>query len=304
MSQLALNILAKTEIVNLLDHWDELRPAWDQFVDNHPKGTVFHTPEMIRVYQAAKGHSPLPLAAVLPDGRITALLVAVRVQTLPDPLGRLSSRSILFAEPLCEDETASIDGLTGLIGRHDSVMRRSVLFTEIRPLFAPGVEHRVLVGCGYQYLDYLNYLVDLTKPRDTLWTELHRSARRAIRTCDRRGFEVCEVVASNAVDQLYPLLQLSYEHSGVPLADRSLFDAAMVELQPRNLIRVFGAFQDGTPTAMDVMLTFKDRIYFWYGGVLCASGISPCSSLRWHEMEWAQDRGYAVCDSGARRLAR
>src|SRR5690242_17136743 len=107
------------EVVDLLANWESLQPAWDEYVDAHPKGSIFHTSDMVRVFAAAKGNQPLALAAVDEAGAILALLVGVRVQTLPDPFGRVSSRSILYAEPLCHDVEASIDALAAVIRKHD-----------------------------------------------------------------------------------------------------------------------------------------------------------------------------------------
>ena len=85
---------AAWQTINLLSSWDELRPAWDEFVQQHPHGSVYHSSSMVRVFESAKGHTTFPLAAVTDSGEILALLVAVRVQTLPPPMGRFSSRSI------------------------------------------------------------------------------------------------------------------------------------------------------------------------------------------------------------------
>jgi hypothetical protein len=127
---------------------------------------------------------------------------------------------------------------------------------------------------------------------------MHKSARRAVQQCEQRGLVVREVNRDVAVDQLYPLLQLSYAHSGVPLAGRSLFDAAAQELGPAGLIKFFAAYDGATPVAMDAMLTYKDRIYFWYGGLTREVPGSPCSLLRWFELKWAHEEGFSICDSG------
>lgn len=285
------------ELVDLFQHWDDLQPAWDQFVEEHPKGSVFHTSEMLRVYQATKGYRPLALAALGSDGQIAALLTAVRVQTLPGPLGGLSSRSIYYAEPLCADTPASIDALTQLIEQHDAMMSRSVLFTEVRPIFAPGPERAALERCGYEYMEYLNYIVDVTRPIETLWSELHNSAQRAVRQCERRGIKVREVQPETAIDEFYPLLKMSFAHSGVPLADRSMFDASVGELVSSGKIKFFAAYDTDVAMAMDSVLTFKGRVYLWYAGLRRSVG-SPCTYLRWHVMQWAHDNGYQLCDSG------
>ena len=285
-------------IRNLLDEPATFRSAWDQFVDAHPKGNIFHTSEMVRSFQAAKGHSPLPLAAVDSEGRIAALLAAVRVQTLPGPLGRLSSRSIMYAEPLCCDGSCGEDALAQLIARHDDEMAMRVLFTEVRPTFPPGTERLALERNGYVYLEYLNHVVDVTKPCDELWRELDRTVRGTVRQCERRGYKIRAVDAKTAIDQLYPLLKLSYAHARVPLADRSLFDAAFAELAPRGRVFAFAAYLDEVPIAIDLLLTFKDRVIVWYGGLRRLQGASPCSYLRWFELQWAHEHGFAIYDTG------
>ncbi len=253
---------------------------------------------MVRVFRATKGNKPLALASVRPDGRIAALIVSIRVQTLPPPLGRLSSRAIFYAEPLCNDDPDSMAALSQLIARHDAVMRRSVLFAEVRPIFAPGNEQIVLERAGYEFYEYLNYLFDVTQPVDVIWSKLHRSVRRAVRQCEDRGLTVREVPAEEAVEQLYSLLRLSYSRAGVPLVDRSLFEATARELYPQGVAKFFGVYEGGTPVAMDVTLIFKNQIYSWYGGVCRSAAGSPGSLLRWYELKWAHEHGFAIYDGG------
>lgn len=288
---------ADSGIVSLLENWEALQQRWDEFVENHPKGSIFHTSQMVRVFQHTKSHRPKALASVTPEGNITAILVGVRVQTLPPPMGRLSSRAIMYAEPLCLEHPDSMKALSQLVARHDTRMGRSAIFAEVRPLLAPGSERIVLERAGYEYMDYLNYLNDVTLPIEVMWSKLHKNSRYAIRQCEKRGLQVREVPADIAVDQLYPLLKLSYGHSGVPLADRSMFDAVVRELPPETP-KFFAVYEGDTPVAMDVMLGYKDRVYLWYGGVARSAEGSPCSLLRWFELQWAHEQGYAICDSG------
>ncbi len=286
------------EIVNLLDNWDTVQPLWDRYVAEHPKGNIFHTSQMVRTFHGTRGHKPIALASLAPNGTISALLVSVRVQTLPSPMGWMSSRAIFYAEPLCYEHPDSMKALSQALAEHDRSMGRSVLFAEVRPLFAPSAERIVLERAGYEYLDYLNYINDVTLPIKTMWSNLHKGAQYAIRQCEKRGLVAREVPKETAVDQLYPLLKLSYKHSGIPLADRSLFDATIREASPQGMVKFFAVFEGDRPVAMDVLLTCKDRVYLWYGGVSRSCEGSPCSLLRWHELKWAHEQGFALCDSG------
>jgi serine/alanine adding enzyme len=284
--------------VNLLTDWERLQPAWDRFVDQHNKGSIFHTSSMVRAFHKAKGHEVLPLAAVDQVGEIMALLVAVRVQTLPDPLGRVSSRSIFYAEPLCYENTTSVAALSTLIAMHDRFMRHRVLFTEVRPLQAAGPERAALERCGYEYIDYLNYVIDLSPSLDELWIRMRKSARRGVQRCQHRGFQIREIDTRDGIALLYHFLKLSYGKSGVPLVHRSLFDAAFAELHPRGIVKLLATYDGDTPVAMDSLLTFKGRTIAWYGGGERMTGISPFDYLQWYEIGWARDQGCTVYDFG------
>jgi CelD/BcsL family acetyltransferase involved in cellulose biosynthesis len=298
MGASSLLTAAACETANLLTNWQTLRPEWDEFVRAHPKGSIFHTADMVQVFQAAKHHAPLALAAIGPGGEISALLVAVRVQTLPDPLGRVSSRSIFYAEPLCSDDPRSIDALVKLIAEHDRQMHHSTLFTEVRPLQSPGPERVALERCGYQFLDYLNFVVDLSHAPDTLWRRMQRDARRGVRESQREGFVTHQVDSPDGVEQLYQLLLMSYGNANVPLAHRSLFESAFAILHAGGQLRINAVIKHDTPVAMLATLLFKDTALAWYCGTQRLRGFSPLDYLLWRELVWCHEQGFTVFDMG------
>jgi CelD/BcsL family acetyltransferase involved in cellulose biosynthesis len=286
------------QTVNLLHHWDKLQPAWDDFNLHHPKGSAFHSSQLVRVFQNARGFSPLPLAAVSPSGEIQALLVAVRVQSFSEVFGAVSSRSICYAEPLCYDDPNSIAALSRLIDAHDRAMCRRVLFAEVRPLHANGPERVALEQCGYEYLDYLNYVVDTTQPKDALWKRVRDTARTSIRKSQRQGLEIRHIDSANTVDLFYPLLSETYRRADTPLADRSLFDAAVSILRPQGMIEFTSVYNQDRPIAMNAMLLFNKQVFGWYSGSVRVRGASQMDLLQWHEIAWSCEQGYSRYDFG------
>jgi serine/alanine adding enzyme len=284
--------------VNLLSDWDEFQPAWDDFVDRHPKGSVFHTSAMVRVFASAKGHKVMPLAAISEAGEILSLLVAVRVQTLPHVLGTVSSRCVWYAEPLCTDSPEGVDSLTQLIALNDRHHQRRTLFAEVRPLHASGAERVALERDGYEYLDYLNFLIDTTQPIEEIWKRVHQSAHSHVRKCEKRGFEVRHLEGPDCVDILYDFLRLTYGRAGVPLADRSLFEAAYRILKPLGMIEFIAVYDNDKPVAADTLLLFNRRAFAWYGGSLRLNGVSPDTFMQWREVAWASENGFEWYDFG------
>ncbi len=281
-----------------MNDWEKYQTLWDDFVARHPRGSVFHTSAMIQVFAAAKGHVPVALAAVSETGQILSLLVAIRVQTLPRVFGSVSSRSVWYAEPLCGESPDSVESLKGLVTRHDRIMQQRTLFAEIRPLLPAGPECSALKHCGYQHLDYLNYVVDTTQPVETLWKRLSGSAQSNVRKCERRGFEVRHLNGPECVDILYGFLRMTYGRAEVPLADRSLFQAAYDILRPRNMIQFVVVYDGDKPVAADTMLTFAKHVFAWYGGSLRMTGLSPAAFFQWREIAWSCANGFQRYDFG------
>ncbi len=280
-------------IVQDVDH-----ALWNSFVAEHPKGCIFHTPYMVEVFRATRRHEPLSLIALDAKGEILALLVAVRVQTLPDPLGSISSRSIWYAEPICREDAMGIEALTALIRLHDKKMRHQALFTEIRPIWNNGVERSALERCGYTYMEYLNFVTDLSQPADQLWNNMIKSVRADIRRSKKRGLQIKEMTSPEGVDLLYHFCSLSYDRSKVPLADISLFYAALDILQPHDMLKIFVAYYEDKPIAADVMLVYKQMVFAWYGGLERIKAAFPVECLTWHEIEWGHQNGYTHYDFG------
>jgi hypothetical protein len=233
----------------------------------------------------------------LPGGRIVALLVAARVCTIPGMLSRFAARSILFAEPLCNPDDDGIAGLTELIKHHDRYMQKHTLFCEVRPIGAPGAERTALEQCGYRWHDYLNYVTDVTRPRDELWRLITKSCRRDIRRSRERGLVLKEENTPSGIQKLYDYVQVSYARSKVPMPDKSLFHSVFDQL-PKDRYRVVIAYYQGEPVASSIDLIYSGMVYGWYGGTVRVPGISANACITWDSIEWAATNGQRFYDFG------
>lgn len=286
---------AATGAVRIVEPCDA--PAWNEYVEAHANGTIFHTAEMIAVYEAAAQHEPFAAAAVNKTGDIVAMLAAVRVETVAGMAGGMAARSVLYAEPLCNDDAQGIDGLVQLIRLHDQRMRTTTLFSEVRCVGPPGAERVALQRCGYEYNDYLNYVVDLQQDEETLWKGLSRSCRKDIGRSRRKDVVVQDATSVAGVEEMYELVQCSYNRSKIPLANISLFHAALEHL-PEGVVQIRIARHDDAAVAAGIVLVFKGVVYAWYGGTNRVPGISPFDCLTWDEIRWGQEQGERLYDFG------
>lgn len=272
-------------------------PLWNEYVDTHPQGTVFHTSEMIEVFRATPKYKPYSIAAMNEDGKVVAVLASVQVSTAPRLAGRLAARSIMFSEPLCDDSDEGFVALKQLVQLHDERVRTSTLYCEVRSIGAPGTEQSVLESCGHDHLDYLNYIVDLTPDAEQLWRNIPKKMRQKIRATARRDVIVADATSEAGINEMYELVRFSYARSRVPLVDVQIFHEAL-RLLPAGTVRVRTAYDQDQPVASIISLVHRGRVFSWYGGTLRLNGKSPFGMIVWDDIEWGSKNGQQVYDFG------
>lgn len=282
--------------------WSTLTPSddsvrWDEYVMRHPKGTVFHTSWMARAYSETPHCKPLAHAIQNANGEIIAMLSSVRVSILNGIASRFTSRSIHYAEPLCEPTPEGEKALAKLLDDHDRQMRGRTLFAEIRPINPPDRESALLEQAGYEFKGYLNYVVDVSRDAETLWSALSKSTRQKIQRSFKRGVEVTEGATHANIDRMYALVKESYQRSKVALVDVRLFHAALDYL-PEDVIQIRMASYEGKDVAAGIGLMFSGRFYAWYGGSLRFPEIAPFDCLTWDEIRFSSERGLRYYDFG------
>jgi serine/alanine adding enzyme len=235
---------------------------WAAFVERHPDASIFHTPEMHRVFAAARGHRPTVMASLDDAGEVRALMTAVSIAMVGGPIRSLTTRNVVFAAPLVEGDAAALRALL-------SSYRRDAprgLFTEVRHVADPSWSIEMLAGSGFRHEPHLNYLIDLTIAEDELWRNVASNARRNVQKARRLGVSIEEVDGPSGIDEAYPVLAEVYHRIKVPLPDRSLFDAASRILGPLGRFRVLLARHDGGTIGALTLLIYQGVMTYWYTG--------------------------------------
>jgi serine/alanine adding enzyme len=274
--------------------------AWREFVDQHPQGNIFHTPEMQQVFARVKGHRTEVHAVVDGGGQILALLPLVQVTLRGDPLRRLTTRAIAYGSALAAPGAAGQQALDALLEDYTRSAGRASVFTELRNLVDMSEHQPVLARHGFQYEEHLDYLIDLRRAPEEIMKSFGSHLRRHIRANEKKQLVSVEQVTDRAgIQGVYDLLVKTYTAARVPVADCSLFEAAFDVLTPRKMVRFCLAKAGETPIATSVELIYKDTLYGWYGGVDREySNLNPNEVLTWHVLRWGAENGYRVYDFG------
>jgi serine/alanine adding enzyme len=285
--------------VNVVRRLD--KGQWRDFVDRNPKGNIFHTPEMFQVFARAKGHQPTLWAVTdSGSGQVLALLLPVQITLMDGLLRRLTTRAVAYGSVLCAPGSEGEEALAMLLQAYRQEAKGDALFTELRNLSDLGGLQSILNANGFVYKDHLDYLIDLDRPPEAVLQSIGRRTRKKIRRALRQGQVVIEEAnQSEQVVLCYGLLKRTYAVAKVPLADRSLFEAAFDVLHPRGMIKFLLARVDDFYVAGSAELVYKDIIYGWYGGMdRTYSDYIPNELLLWHIFEWGTKNGYKVYDFG------
>jgi len=282
------------EVVNQLDE-----NRWRAFVDQHPQGNIFHTPEMFAVYTRTRGYHPSLWAAV-EGNEILALHLPVQITLMEGLLARLTSRAVDFGSVLVEDSPRGYKALDLLLGEYDRRVRKSLLFTELRNYTDLTALQSIFSQHGYNFQEYQNYLIDLQRDPAEILQSFAYETRRRIREFDRNGKVVVrEITSSDQLQPFYQLLEKTYRRARVPLADISMFKAAFDILVPRQMVSFAMAYIKNEPASAGVVLNHKDVSFGWYNGT--DRELRPPSSneyLVWELIKNSVNKGYRIMDLG------
>lgn len=276
--------------------------VWRDFIKKQSKGNIFHTPEMYRVFEQARGYQPALWAVVDSNGCHSplALMLPVQVTLMQGVLHRLTTRAILYGSMLAVPGLAGKQAVDMLLAAYRQEVKGRVLFTELRNLADMTDLQPELERNGFLYEDHLNYIIDLARPAEDVLQSIGRRTRKIIRRALRDGYvEIDEVTNRADLAGWYQTLQKTYNNVRVALADRSLFEAAFDVLYPKGMAKFLVAKVDGHPAACSLELPYKDVIYGWYGGTdRSYSRYFPNEMLMWHILEWGANNGYQFYDFG------
>jgi serine/alanine adding enzyme len=255
---------------------------------------------MFQVFGRAKGYRPTLWAVAHDDGQVLAVLLPVQITLRDGLLRRLTTRAVVYGSVLYDPSPAGTEALVTLLRAYVREGGRDALFTELRNLSDLGAVQPVLSDCGFVYEDHLNYLIDLKHPPEALLQSIGPRTRKHIRRGLKRGEIVIEEVREREqVTVCYDLLRESYQRARVPLADRSLFEAAFDLLYAKGMVRFTLARVGQVPVAVSVELLYRDVIYGWYGGMDRIYGsYVPNELLMWHILQWGAENGYRLYDFG------
>ena len=241
-------------------------PRWAEFVQRHPRASVFHTPGWLEALRRTYGYEPVTYTTTPPGSELTNGVVLCRVYS------RITGRrmvSLPFSDH-CEPLVERPEDLEGLLHALElDCTKERWKYVEIRPRTAYAGPPGGLEPAQAFYF----HAVDLNPELTGILHRFHKeSTYRKIRRAEREGLTCEEGRSATLLDRFYELLLRTRRRLQLPPHPRDWF---------RNLVDCLGdtvkirtAAKDGRPIASILTLSFKDVLVYKYG----------CSDQRFHNL--------------------
>jgi hypothetical protein len=262
---------------------------WKALVEEHPRASVFHTPEWAQALQKAYGYAPVVYTTAPPGRDLTNGVILAQVRSWITG-NRLVS--VPFADhcDVLGDEAAAREVL-GHVQRQ--VETESLRYVELRPEVDPWPSGPFGASDVFVF-----HKLDLRPPVSDLFGRLHADGiRRKVRRADRDRLGHEQGRSDALLKAFHRLLTMTRRRHGVPPQPLRWFECLRESFGDRLNIRV--ALKDARPVASILTLRHRDTLFYKYGAsdaVYHSTGAMPF--LLWKAIDEGKAAGMQTLDLG------
>jgi hypothetical protein len=264
---------------------------WDDFVERHPRSSVFHRKEWLRALKWAYDYEPTAVSSCPPGTPLTDALVFCIVKSRWRG-NRLVS--LPFSDH-CEVLTNSMKDAESLVKHLRKVADAKLWkYVEVRPLSSCSVTETLLPV----YRSYFFHKLDLRPSEKEVFAGLHKDCvQRKIRRAGRESITCDQGTSEKLLKQFYFLLRLTRRRQGLPPQPWKWFCALAGSFGDQLKIRV--ASKDGIPVAAILTLFHRKTVTYKYA---CSDArfhrLGGPSLLLWEAISEAKAEGFEELDMG------
>jgi FemAB-related protein (PEP-CTERM system-associated) len=263
--------------------------AWDDYVNRHPAGTVFHLTAWQRVIEKAFGFKSRYLF-VEKDGAIRGVLPLFLVSNVLQGKSLISTPFAVYGGPCADDEEMASDLSAAACQMAE---REGVQYLELR-------EQQPISDSRFHTKElYVTFDLELPPTADELLKWFPRDTRYMIRKAQKNNLQA--VMGFHNLGTFYEIYAHSFHHLGTPVFSKQMFRIVLEEFGEQcELTTVF----HGTKALAAVLsFRFRDWILPYFGGSLVESRpLAANNFMYWEVMKRALEAGVRYFDFGRSKL--
>lgn len=264
---------------------------WDEFLQNHPVASVFHTRGWLEALRRTYGYQPVAFTTAAPGCPLTDGLAFCQISSW---LNRRRLVSLPFSDH-CAALVESSEQLASLLGHLQAkVDRGQWSHIELR---TPDL--RLPRETAFRESErFAFHKLDLRPGLNAVFHNFHKDCiQRKIQRATREGLTYEEGRSESLVTRFYHLLGLTRRRHGLPPPPIQWFRNLIACLGEKAKIQV--ASKAGWPVASIVTLRHKGTLVYKYG---CSdrrfSNLGGTQLLLWHAIQEASDDQLSEVDLG------
>ncbi|MCD4651096.1 MAG: aminoacyltransferase [Candidatus Cloacimonetes bacterium] len=274
--------------------------VWGEFEQQFSLRNIFHSLEMNRIFQRS-GYRVFPVIAYDND-KICAAAFGVLVKVKSAVSMRFLNRILLYGAPLFSNNETGKKGLSLVLENLRKLGKKHALFVEIR-------NHEPLLSeispesfRNWEYFPYQNYIVDLSKGKESIWECISKYARNHVRKAEKKGVVIRELTEQEFLKAVNMMEKL-YNNKNIPFIGQNIFHQAWKVFKPSGKIYAIGAFLEEKMIGARFSLPYAETLFDWYAASDRAfSKYYPNEALAWATIAHGCDLELSLFDFGGGSL--
>ena len=276
--------LIDTSIKNLKIVTDISSVSWDEYINQHPNSTIYHSQAIRQVIENTFGHNCHYLAACDENGKIQGVL----------PLTEMKSK--LFAHFMVSLPFFNYGGILANTtqAKHELKKHASAMAEKIG---AGHVEYR---HCYPEQemptrQDKVTMLLNLPDSNDQLWSNLGTKLRAQVKKSERNGL-TSKIGKKELINDFYKVFSINMRDLGTPVYSKELF-TNMITTNPSASICV--VYRENKAVSAGFVIGWKNTLEIpWASTLKQANKYDANMKLYWEILKYAQNQGYKIFDFG------
>ena len=250
----ARRVVARRDVYSIDPLYD---PRWSEFVEKHPRASVFHSKAWLLSLARTYGYDPIAYTTSAPDEDLQNAIVFCQVNSWLTGRRLVSLPFSDHCEPLIDDpEDRRL--IASVLGKQ--LRQRRWRYMEMRPLepFNFGI------ATERTNITYSFHRLDLTPDLEMIFGNFHKnSTQRKVRRAQREGLKYFEGSSDSLLNDFYSLFKRTRRKHRIPPPPWKWFVNLLENFGEAAKIRI--AYKGNEPVAAILTIRHKDTLVYKYG---------------------------------------
>jgi hypothetical protein len=283
---------SKTNKIQFTDPTVDKR--WDDYVKDHPNGSLYHTSTWNRIIQQSFGYHPYYMKMLDSQNNVTGIAPFFLIKSI-------LTGNRLVSLPFSDHCDVLLDNPLDMNILHPFILESAAQLKAEYIELKSRLNENFYNGAGFSKSENSknHQLLLQNRSLEDIQKSFHKSfILRNIKKAQKSPLQIVEGKDSDDLKTCYNLLLLTRKKHGLPPHPFKFFKN-MWQLMPKNMIKMYLAIEDTTAIASIIVVTYKNTAYYLYGGSNSSYMVNrPNHLLLWTAIENAWKSGSEYFDFG------